>query len=154
MKTSYKKTLNLKRLALTSLGVFTTLLLVMFGASVFFGKYTLTFQLPVVFRPLILIKENQTINPLVEVVVAQSRETAPELQPTNPIEQEILDVFGQEAYPKAMLLLKGKKGGCSENKGLDPEAVNVNKDGSKDYGVFQLNSNWHGFNKAVNNERY
>jgi hypothetical protein len=30
-----------------------------------------------------------------------------------------------------------------ENPRLDPKAVNINKDGSRDRGLFQINSKWH-----------
>ena len=63
------------------------------------------------------------------------------------IENMIKDIFKEDSG-KAFKLLS-----C-ENERLRPNAVNVNKDGSQDLGIFQLNSNWHGFNKPVNNKRY
>src|SRR3990167_2431530 len=62
------------------------------------------------------------------------------------IENMIKDIFKEDSG-KAFKLLS-----C-ENERLRPNAVNVNKDGSQDLGIFQLNSNWHGFNKPVNNKR-
>jgi len=77
-----------------------------------------------------------------------------EAEKPNAIEDEIRLVFGEHA-DKAMLLLKGRGAGtCAENRGLNPDAINTNSDGSKDWGVFQINDHWHGFNKAVNNKRY
>ena len=66
------------------------------------------------------------------------------------IEDKIRAKFGEHA-DTALLLLRGKDGGCSENGGLDPKAINDNVDGSQDFGVFQLNSHWNGFNKYVRN---
>ena len=59
------------------------------------------------------------------------------------INQEIYKVFGVYG-DRAMKLLTGQ--GCSENKSLNPTAINVNKDvvGSKDFGVFQINNYWQG----------
>lgn len=75
---------------------------------------------------------------------ALAREGALPLSPTpgpaDLIRQEIKEVFGKD-YDKAMLLLQGE--GCRENMTLSPTAVNVNKDGSKDVGLFQINEKWH-----------
>jgi hypothetical protein len=51
------------------------------------------------------------------------------------IEHEIASVFGPDA-PKAFKLL------ACENASLDPTAVRVNKDGSRDMGLFQENESW------------
>lgn len=59
------------------------------------------------------------------------------------IRKIVLDVFGKD-YEKAMYLLLGKKGTCKENYNLDPNATNVNKDGSTDWGLFQINDKWNG----------
>lgn len=59
------------------------------------------------------------------------------------IRKIVLDVFGKD-YEKAMYLLQGKKGTCKENYNLDPKATNVNKDGSTDWGLFQINDKWNG----------
>lgn len=53
------------------------------------------------------------------------------------ISQEITQVFGQYA-PQAFKVLS-----C-ENHALNPRAVNVNTDGSQDYGIFQINNHWQG----------
>lgn len=53
------------------------------------------------------------------------------------IDREIARVFGGH-YRKAKRLL------ACENASLDPYAVNVNQDGSRDVGVFQINSRWQG----------
>lgn len=63
-------------------------------------------------------------------------------QEQSSIQEEIKKVFGSD-YPKAMLLLRGKNGGCSENNSLNPQAKNVNKDGTADWGLFQINNYWH-----------
>lgn len=62
-------------------------------------------------------------------------------------EEKIIATFGEYA-PEAFALLE-----C-ENKTLNPNAINHNSDGSVDYGMFQLNDNWHGFKRLVNNPRY
>jgi hypothetical protein len=158
------------KLLITALVVFLSSLLVLFLASLFFDKYELGFQSPVKFQTPILIQERKEafINPLVEPVAAWATSVDSwaddidrsslgllPVQPEGEIEQEIYDVFGEKGYLKAMVLLKGRgEGTCAENHTLNPDAVNINSDGSKDYGIFQLNSNWHGFNKPVNNERY
>lgn len=63
------------------------------------------------------------------------------------IREKIAATFGEYA-DEAFELLK-----C-ENRGLDPKATNHNKDGSTDWGVFQLNDHWNGFNKAVRNQQF
>ena len=67
------------------------------------------------------------------------------------VDQEIHEVFGTY-YSKAMLLLQGngQLGACHENAGLNPNAVNVNSDGSRDVGIFQINTRWQG----VTNEAF
>ncbi len=88
-----------------------------------------------------------------------TKEIVPTLSPTpivvnEDVKREIIEVFGEYSDKAFLLLQGGGKGTCVENTNLDPKAVNLNKDGSKDLGVFQLNDNWHGFKKTVNNERY
>lgn len=64
------------------------------------------------------------------------------------VERYIYEVFDDD-YDKAILLLKGIKdingnyicGG--ENRSLDQNAININKDGSKDFGIFQINDFYH-----------
>lgn len=85
------------------------------------------------------------LSPLVSEVQAQERIVV-EYKLPETIEDEIRSVFGEYA-DEAFKILE-----C-ENRNLDPEAVNINKD-SKDLGVFQINTKWHGFLKSVNNERY
>ena len=135
--------------------VISVIFTIMYLFDWFFDNWDLIFQTPIVLQtPVKIQKRADLISPLVvEVVEAKSsvqldNSIASTPQPEGPIEQEIYEVFGSEYYGEAMELLE-----C-ENKNLDPEAVNKNKDGSIDYGVFQLNSHWHGFNKFVNNERY
>jgi hypothetical protein len=59
------------------------------------------------------------------------------------VDAEVAQVFGAH-YGKARRLL------ACENPALDPLAVNVNHDGSRDIGVFQINSYWQG----VSNEAF
>ena len=69
-------------------------------------------------------------------------------------EDKIRAVFAEHS-DKAFLLLQGQgEGTCAENRTLDTEAINKNSDGTYDYGLFQLNSKWHGFRKTTNNKRY
>lgn len=63
----------------------------------------------------------------------------------------IHEVFGKDAE-RAFKLLTNPA--CHENGALNPTATNTNSDGSTDYGLFQINSYWNGFNKPVNNERF
>lgn len=77
-------------------------------------------------------------------------------QPTSEQEQiidYINEVFGKDA-PKAFQLLHGTNKCHGENGSLNPHAKNLNADGSIDYGLFQWNDYWNGFNKEINNERY
>lgn len=70
------------------------------------------------------------------------------IEPENPIEAEIREVFG-EYSDKALLLLKGRGDGtCAENRTLNPKAVNDNTEWGgtgQDLGVFQINNYWQGF---------
>lgn len=69
-------------------------------------------------------------------------------------EEKIKMVFGQYS-DDALLLLMGKGSEtCAENRGLATDAININSDGSRDYGVFQINDNWHGYSRVQNNTRY
>lgn len=58
------------------------------------------------------------------------------------IEAYIREKFGEDA-DKAFLLLRGSGKCGGENPRLDQRAVNTNKDGSKDYGIFQINDKYH-----------
>ena len=53
----------------------------------------------------------------------------------------IKQVFGTDA-DKAFELLTSPV--CHENRSLDPDAVNLNSDGSRDYSIFQVNDRWQG----------
>ena len=108
---------------------------------------------------------NQWVNtPVVHEFTAKAEEVVVEATPSatptpEPVavdmEEKIREVFTGEHGDKAMILLKGKDGqGCAENRALNPEAVNWNGNGTSDFGLFQINDHWHGFNKAVNNDRY
>lgn len=80
-----------------------------------------------------ILAAETTIPTTAPVVVREAPDT---------VEGYIVKVFGEYA-PKAMLLLKGDEVCGGENKQLDPKAVNVNKDGSKDYSIFQINDRYH-----------
>jgi len=56
----------------------------------------------------------------------------------NPIVQEIADVFGNE-YRLAIAVAMAESG-------LNPNAINYNRDGSRDIGIFQINEH-HGWNQ-------
>ncbi len=58
------------------------------------------------------------------------------------IEFYIKQVFGKDS-PKAFKVLS-----C-ENFHLIPDAVNVNTDGSRDYGIFQINNHWQGVSNVA-----
>jgi hypothetical protein len=62
-------------------------------------------------------------------------------------ENYIKEVFGKDSN-KAFLLLKGngEKGGCAENRNLDPKAVNDNRTWGgvgRDVNIFQVNDVYH-----------
>jgi hypothetical protein len=63
--------------------------------------------------------------------------------PAARVDREVAVVFGTH-YAKARRLL------ACENRALDPYAVHVNQDGSRDIGVFQINTYWQG----VTNEAF
>ncbi len=67
------------------------------------------------------------------------------------IENYIKEVFGKYS-DKALQLLTDPR--CHENGKLNPTATNYNSDKSIDFGLFQINSYWNGFNKEVNNARF
>lgn len=100
--------------------------------------------------------EQVKVIPAIEVM-AKSEDVKPEIVEVKidqTIEEEIIEVFGKYS-DNALLLLKGKgEGTCAENRTIDPSRIHLNENGSKDYGVFQINDNWYGFNKAVNNPRF
>ncbi len=84
-------------------------------------------------------------SPVVEAVESQSlppsavlvAETAP-LTEKQEIMSYIVEVFGDDADDAIALV------GQCENKGWNPQAVNHNKNGSRDLGIFQLNDRYHG----------
>lgn len=86
---------------------------------------------------------------------ARTRVASPSATPTPTIvmtpEKREIEVYVKEVFGKyadqALMIAK-----CES--GLRPNAVGTNKDGSQDFGLFQLNSYWHGFNKGVNNSRH
>jgi len=53
----------------------------------------------------------------------------------------IKQVFGSDS-DKAFELLTSPA--CHENRTLNPDAVNLNSDGSRDYSIFQINDRWQG----------
>lgn len=74
------------------------------------------------------------------------------IPPSTPLNREIraeIDrVFTGVHNAKAYRLL------ACENRELKHGVTNVNDNGSVDFGLFQLNSYWYGFNKYVNNARF
>ena len=96
---------------------------------------------------LIVLAAETTTAPLTSNSPGQveSVEAEPVVEFENPVEEYIYEVFG-EHYDKAMILLKGKDGGCAENRGLNPYAVNDNTTWGgvgRDRGVFQINDVYH-----------
>lgn len=61
----------------------------------------------------------------------KSEETYPKYASNNSIEQEIAEVFGTESRI-ALAVARAESG-------LNPRAINRNKDGSRDVGIFQIN---------------
>jgi len=59
------------------------------------------------------------------------KETYPKYASNNSIEQEIVEVFGAESRI-ALAVAKAESG-------LNPRAINRNRDGSRDIGIFQIN---------------
>ena len=149
MKNNFKKTFF--RIIITAI------LVVIFLLALFIFVVNWVNENEVILKPPIEIKTNQVITvrkrqtqllkPLVEEYKIEAKEKKkPDF--TNPIEKEIYEVFGEEHFDKAMKLLE-----C-ENKTLNPKAIHINKDGSQDLGIFQINTYWNGFNKSQNNKRY
>lgn len=99
---------------------------------------------------IILAAENA---PVPSISPSLSRLDEPAGQDAGNMEKLIRDVFKEDA-DKALLLLKGRgKGTCSENKTLDPKAVNRNGNGSTDFGLFQINDHWNGFKQPKRNDQ-
>lgn len=88
-----------------------------------------------------MIPSPELINPLVQIHPVETVEAAkivpitppPTLTPKNEIEAYIVQVFGDEAENAFKVL-------SCENKGLNPKAVNHNRNGSIDQGIFQINN--------------
>jgi len=57
--------------------------------------------------------------------------------------EEYIKVKFEDDADKAFLLLKGNDKCGGENPRLNPKAVNVNRDGSRDRGIFQINDKYH-----------
>lgn len=93
-------------------------------------------------------KQTTIISPLAHKAYAETIVLSEQDQITSYIKQ----VFGEDS-DKALLLLSGNDKCHGENPSLNPKALHDNG-GSKDYGLFQWNDYWNGFNKTVNNERY
>ena len=66
-----------------------------------------------------------------ETIRAEQPEDLPDYSSNNSIETEIAEVFGAE-HKIAMAIAKAESG-------LNPGAVNRNRDGSRDIGIFQIN---------------
>jgi hypothetical protein len=88
----------------------------------------------------------QEIKEEIKEEIAQKIEPVASPEPTrepDDIEGYIRYVFKEDA-DKALLLLKGKgEGTCAENRRLDPYAKHTNKNGTTDWGLFQINDYWH-----------
>ena len=78
-------------------------------------------------------------NPLVGQVEAKQPVELIGEPPT--VEQKVLTAWGKVEGPRALKLLKE----C-ENKSLNPKAINYNRNGSTDHGLFQINS-IHGYSQ-------
>lgn len=85
-------------------------------------------------------------NSTVEVkdfVTSSPNPTSPTIKTQKQLIQDYIKLkFGKHSK-KAFLLLKGNGKCGGENQKLDPNAIYVNKDGSKDRGIFQISSKWH-----------
>ena len=66
-----------------------------------------------------------------QAIPADEPEDLPDYSSSNSIEEEIAEVFGAE-HKIAMAIAKAESG-------LNPRAINRNRDGSKDIGIFQIN---------------
>ena len=114
-------------------------LLALFGliysADRFFDAYDLKFQSPIIIQTPLKVEKRQVKfrNPLIEVVEAQEPQKLPTIA-HGPIEEEILEVFGEEHFGKALKVFK-----CES--GLDPKAINkANPNGTIDVGIPQINT--------------
>ena len=74
-----------------------------------------------------------------ESIRVEQPEDLPDYSSNNSIETEIAEVFGAE-HKIAMAIAKAESG-------LNPGAVNRNRDGSRDIGIFQINDQ-HGWSEA------
>lgn len=88
-------------------------------------------------------------NPMEEEIPTSTPSPAPGGAANEEVRQLIIEVFGEHA-DKAFLLLQGDgtPGACAENRALNPEAVNDNREWGgvgRDWGVFQINDHWQGF---------
>jgi len=97
------------------------------------------------FRLLGLMSDHKEYQWPVSVKQVQAKEI---ISFDTPVEEYIYKVFGED-HDKAMLLLSGNENCGGENKGLNTYATNVNKSGSMDRGIFQINDYYH---PSVSNE--
>jgi len=95
-----------------------------------------------------LASENIGGNISIPKIEVQAKEEIKPLEWPTERHAYLYEVF-QENYDKALLVLSGVQDAdgkyiCGgENKGLRPDAVNVNRDGSRDRGIFQINDKYH-----------
>ena len=124
--------MKMKKLALFSTILFCIFYISAWLISVFFNKFELRFQSPIQFQYPILIQERsqELVSPLVSVAKAESVVVT---MPTDPIELEIYEVFGEEEYKSALKIFT-----CES--GLRTNAVGKNSNGSFDAGIPQINS--------------
>lgn len=110
----------------------------------YFNTYTYVFHTPIeirLFKPIVREKRKpvEVLSPLVNEILSNNGMTD-----LTPIEQLILDIFGVKDYKVARAIAK-----CESNFNCD--AINVNTNGTVDYGVFQINSiHWKRFGGLKN----
>ena len=124
-----------KKLILLALAVFLFFYFILWLVSLFFFKWDLKFQTPVIFqKPIIITPAKQTfINPLVEVIKA---EEPPKEKTWDEVAHLIIDkwsVYGKQATLDALNTF------YCESKWQE-WAYNKNNNGTKDYGVAQINT--------------
>lgn len=102
------------------------------GLSAVFYGYSLI-PSPELISPLVTIHPVETVEAAKIVPITPQPTQTPVRTERGEIEAYIREVFGDEAE-NAFLVLS-----C-ENKGLNPKAINHNRNGTTDHGIFQVNS--------------
>jgi hypothetical protein len=95
--------------------------------------FIISFYIVVLFASWDVVRANEQPQPTVEIQIEQQT-AVEEVEPEITFIDYIYQVFGDDGDNAIKLLAE-----C-ENKKLNPEAVNVNKNGSTDVGLFQINS--------------